>query len=341
MQHQKATGKGGTEFALAYAEQLQRVLPDTLAFEFEQRDDAGSAAEANMKQAKLKWVADAYNAGLQAGAPLISRDEARQLLADEQLIPNEWTLTPDESTSTDTEADANAEQMLDTVPVRRAIAQFPYEPIVRVNWPSRKMQVLWDPLRRKRTFAKPVIKCEIKHQDEERPRHYSEGRQYESYLKSEFDEAMSEFREALQSKETPAATIPHEMTLNLTGLLPQQQPQPLTIQLSPMTIENRMPATPAPIINIDRTPVQVHVEPTPVNIQQATAPIVRFTAPAINVNVEPTPITVNVEPTPVNVNVPEQPVTLTLDGTTSVVSRDRQGRIIQIQSQPDAQVNKD
>jgi len=154
VQHQKATGKGGTEFALAYAEQLQRVLPDTLAFEFEQRDDAGSAAEANMKQAKLKWVADAYNAGLQAGAPLISRDEARQLLADEQLIPNEWTLTPDESTSTDTEADANAEQMLDTVPVRRAIAQFPYEPIVRVNWPSRKMQVLWDPLRRKRTFAK-------------------------------------------------------------------------------------------------------------------------------------------------------------------------------------------
>jgi hypothetical protein len=112
----------------------------------------------------LDWVSMAYNAGLQAGAPLISRDEARQLLADEQLIPSEWTLTPDEASSTDTEdadeteapaAAANeAERMLDTLPVRRAIAAFPYEPIVRVSWPGKRMQVLYDPLRRKRVFAK-------------------------------------------------------------------------------------------------------------------------------------------------------------------------------------------
>jgi hypothetical protein len=163
VQHMKATGKGGTEFALAYGEQLQRVLPDTLHFEFEQRDDAGSAQKAAVKRAKLDWVSMAYQSGLQAGQPLLSRDEARQLLADEQLIPSEWTLTPDESSSTDTEdadeteepAAAQAERMLDTVPVRRAIAQFPYEPIVRVTWPGNKMQVLYDPLRRKRTFAKP------------------------------------------------------------------------------------------------------------------------------------------------------------------------------------------
>jgi hypothetical protein len=164
VQHQKATGKGGTEFALAYQEQLQNVLPDTLNFEFESRDDAGESQLAAVKRAKLDWVSMAYNAGLQAGAPLISRDEARQLLADEQLIPSEWTLTPDEASSTDiedadeTEAPAaaanEAERMLDTLPVRRAIAAFPYEPIVRVSWPGKRMQVLYDPLRCKRVFAK-------------------------------------------------------------------------------------------------------------------------------------------------------------------------------------------
>jgi hypothetical protein len=153
VQHMKATGKGGTEFALAYAEQLQRVLPDTLAFEFEQRDDQGAIAEANVNAAKSAWVMNLYNAGLMQGAPLVSRDEARQLLADNDLIPSEWTLTPDEATSTDTEE----ERMLDTVQVRRAIAQFPYEPIIRMTWkPGKqiKMRVIYDPIRRKRTFAK-------------------------------------------------------------------------------------------------------------------------------------------------------------------------------------------
>jgi hypothetical protein len=150
VQHQKATGKGGTEFALAHQEQLQRVLPDTLHFEYQQRDDQGAIAEAAVKAAKSLWIGNLYQAGLLQGQPVISRDEARQLLADAELIPAEWTLTPDEATSTDTET----ERMLDTVPIRRAIAQFPYEPIVRVSWPGKRMQVLYDPLRRKRTFDK-------------------------------------------------------------------------------------------------------------------------------------------------------------------------------------------
>lgn len=150
VQHMKATGKGGTEYALAYQEQLQQRLPDTLQFEFDQRDDHGAAAEAAVKQAKLQWVATAYETGLMEGAPLIERDEARQLLASERLIPAEWTVTPDiAAEATDTEA----ERMLDSVPIRRAIAQYPYEPIVTVSWPRNTMRVIYDPIRRKRTYA--------------------------------------------------------------------------------------------------------------------------------------------------------------------------------------------
>ncbi|NIV32859.1 MAG: hypothetical protein GWN58_26455, partial [Anaerolineae bacterium] len=38
IQHRKAASKGAMEFALAYQEQLQNELPDSLLFEFEQRD---------------------------------------------------------------------------------------------------------------------------------------------------------------------------------------------------------------------------------------------------------------------------------------------------------------
>lgn len=155
VQHMKATGKGGTDFALTYQEQLQKVLPDTLQFEFSQRDDQGELQEEAVKQAKLTTIATGYQTGLMQGAPLISRDEARSMMADAQLIPTEWADTEDDSSqSTDTEA----ERMLDTVNVRRAIAVFKNEPIIRVHWPSNRMQVLFNPYDRRRIYAKPGIK---------------------------------------------------------------------------------------------------------------------------------------------------------------------------------------
>ncbi|MBC8447198.1 MAG: hypothetical protein H8D78_05565, partial [Chloroflexi bacterium] len=50
-QHRKATGKGGLEFVLAYQENLQRLLPDTLQFDFEQRDEEGQLLTAQVAQA--------------------------------------------------------------------------------------------------------------------------------------------------------------------------------------------------------------------------------------------------------------------------------------------------
>ena len=54
VQHSKASGKGGMDFALSWQEQLQREFPATLHWEFEQRDDTGELQAETVKQAKLR-----------------------------------------------------------------------------------------------------------------------------------------------------------------------------------------------------------------------------------------------------------------------------------------------
>ncbi len=146
IQHAKATGKGGLDFALHYQERLQGELPETLQFEFEQRDDMGELSSANLARAKLDIVTAAYQAGLMQGAPLLSREEARILLAENRLIPSEWTeaVEPIEVTDTDDSLRARMfERYLDSVPVLRAMRKFPGEDIVLYAWPSERMFTIW------------------------------------------------------------------------------------------------------------------------------------------------------------------------------------------------------
>jgi hypothetical protein len=145
MQHSKATGKGGLDFALALQEQLQAELPAALAFEFEQRDDAGELTATATKQAKSDLVGSMYERGLLVGAPMITREEARQLLAEGGLIPNDWTLTEEDVTSTDTEDAEESDAALESERVQRAMAAHPGEAIVRYRWPQDTMRTLWEP----------------------------------------------------------------------------------------------------------------------------------------------------------------------------------------------------
>lgn len=171
MQHEKATGKGGMDFALATQEQLQGVLPETLQFEYEQRDDSGEMTASQVARSKLEVVSMAYQSGLSQGAPLVSREEAREMLVEAGLIPAEWTNTQEDVSATDTEdvddtegqavenepieqepqgekVSGEAERALDSYRVRQALREYPSEPIVRYQWPSGKMKTLYVPKRR-------------------------------------------------------------------------------------------------------------------------------------------------------------------------------------------------
>jgi hypothetical protein len=160
-QHRKATGKGGHDFALGFQEQLQRpdVLPPTLQFEFEQRDEEGELLEIGVKTAQVRLVREMYEAGLQAtGVGLVSREEGRMLLAESGIIPPEWTEAEEEVESTDTESARIRtwkERLLERPGVQAALSAFPAEPIVSYRWPLQRILTVYDPSRARRAFIMP------------------------------------------------------------------------------------------------------------------------------------------------------------------------------------------
>ena len=150
IQHRKATGKGGLNFVLSFQEQLQAELPDTVHFVFEQRDAEGEILDAELKKTYVELVTELYESGLKEGSPLLSREEARSLLADFGVIDPSWTVIGEPAMAddlgkvqTDTgmvqERDDREwrmlrEEMLNKERVIRAIEKYPDEPIVRYTW---------------------------------------------------------------------------------------------------------------------------------------------------------------------------------------------------------------
>lgn len=169
VQHEKATGKGGLNFILAFQEQLQRpdILPASLQYEFDQRDEQAEMEQANVQKAWVDVFRELRETGLQfdqRGG--IDRIEFRMLLADKNIIPKEWTEVEEEVQATDEEApetstEAPAPATTPTIPLtiplnirklrqreRRilrdrlmskphilsAIERFPREDIVRYHW---------------------------------------------------------------------------------------------------------------------------------------------------------------------------------------------------------------
>ncbi len=176
-QARKASGKGGYAFTLAFQEQLQRELPETLQFQYEQRDDAGEISAMAVLQAKASYI-NSLAQGPQGGEGIISRDEARLLAAEQGLIPEEWTSSPDQTTVTDTDdsdlqnepapapeegAAQGAERWLDLPRVQRAMTIFPDEDIVRYTWnpfTGARQVVLWRPRNRPRLYAVATVRRE-------------------------------------------------------------------------------------------------------------------------------------------------------------------------------------
>lgn len=135
IQHEKATGKGGLNFILALQEQLQRpdILPASLKFEFDQRDEQAEIDEANAQRAWAEVYKMIRETGLQYdGQGGISRDEYRMMLADQNILPKEWTEVEEDVEATDEEsvssgdgkpADESASQPAAPVPLPVAAAK--------------------------------------------------------------------------------------------------------------------------------------------------------------------------------------------------------------------------
>jgi hypothetical protein len=132
MQHRMATAKGGQAFASMWQEGIQKELPKTLLYQLDERDVEGERMEALLDKEKISNVTAMYK-GDANYAGLITRDEGRQLLAEQGLIPGEWTVTEEDVTVTDEEPEAR-KRLLQNDYVMRAAYQFPTEPIVSYHF---------------------------------------------------------------------------------------------------------------------------------------------------------------------------------------------------------------
>ena len=142
-QHTKAMNKGGVEFWLGLQEQIQANLPETIHFEPDNRDADAELQEASIALAKQQAINAMYETGTNktTGEGLITQLEARELMAEANLIPRDWTAAAEDEEATDvTQA---RKRCLELPEVQQAIDRFPDEPIVQYRWPQERVQVLY------------------------------------------------------------------------------------------------------------------------------------------------------------------------------------------------------
>lgn len=190
IQHQKATGKGIMTFPLDYQDQLTKPgnLPDSLQFEFEERDDFGRAVDAEVQQVYVDAISKLYESGLTQGDPLVTRDEARSLLAELNIIPREWTEAEEEAEATDRAMVKRWQRYYRGNPrVRLAASNFPNDPIIRYQYPTHKSTVLYrEGSEMLKTAAWPGVTIPPLSPDADHKRPLS--RQSKAYIKREAQE---------------------------------------------------------------------------------------------------------------------------------------------------------
>jgi len=142
----KATVKGQGDFRLTFQENLQKELPSTIHFEFDERNEEGELISQALLQAKAD-VINSMAAVRENTGPVFTTEEMRQLYANAGLIPEDWTMQDEESTATD-EGELR-QRYLENPVIRRACEQYYNEPIVRysVKWENgvvrQKYHTLW------------------------------------------------------------------------------------------------------------------------------------------------------------------------------------------------------
>lgn len=147
IQHRKATGKGGLDFALSMQDQMQMQMPDTVHFGIEQRDVEGEMLDAELNKTYVDMVVSMYMAENETEGPLLTKDQALSVLATHSgIIPKAWTEIEEEAVGTDTEASRrHARAIVRELPqVIRSAERYPSDPIVQFRWPTNTMVILWE-----------------------------------------------------------------------------------------------------------------------------------------------------------------------------------------------------
>lgn len=137
VQHAKASTKGTLDYCNEFQESFQRMLPDTVQFEYDQRDDLGELQAVEVQQAKANLIKIIYETGAQLGYPLLQPWQAMYLLAENNLIPQEWTETEENVVADDSTPGGDEEarsRYSKYEAVQRSLYSHPEEEIIQYQW---------------------------------------------------------------------------------------------------------------------------------------------------------------------------------------------------------------
>jgi hypothetical protein len=145
-QHRKAATKGSLEVPHAWQERFQQLLPETLHFQFEQRDTESEIIDAEMAQVYTEIANALYSAGEGEGG-LLEREQALQMLVEKGIIPPEWTESQETTIMSDEKTLRRMkERIRASSEMQRLAEKQPKEPIIIYRWSGTGATetVLWD-----------------------------------------------------------------------------------------------------------------------------------------------------------------------------------------------------
>jgi hypothetical protein len=159
-QHRKASSKGDLDFSLAFQEKLQSRFPATLQFEFEQRDVEGEQNDAALQLAQAQVITEMTKWQVNTQS-VLTQAQILQLAAEANIIPEEWTPTEEDVTTTDTDSQEAEARWMENARVRKAIEQNPGQEIVEYSSKTNRTRVLVKPTVRKSHLTLVIERASI------------------------------------------------------------------------------------------------------------------------------------------------------------------------------------
>ena len=141
VQADKTTGKGEADFTTEHAEQIQRLLPDTVEFAYDNRNDSGDLARFEAQRAYVDMLLTIYKETKDAELPILTTEQMQRMFVLAGIIDPD-VIAPDgedQGVATDTEK----QRVRDSDAIRRAAMLYPRQPIIRA-YSDDRIKVLWE-----------------------------------------------------------------------------------------------------------------------------------------------------------------------------------------------------
>lgn len=136
IQYERATHSGLVDYLKMDQEQLQKLLPTSLTFEYEEDDTQGKMMKAQLAK---EWT----DVGLNLQELGVPQQAILKLLVENNILADEWLLDGN-SIITDDTLSLERERLLQKPTIQRAIERFGDEPIVKWSYPSNDTTVIWE-----------------------------------------------------------------------------------------------------------------------------------------------------------------------------------------------------